>query len=78
MQSALVLADQHQVTTIALPGISSGIFGGPKAICARVIIQAAVDYLAQTPNSGLQEVRFCNIDDETAQTFWREAERIFR
>jgi putative ATPase len=71
--SALSLADSHQVSTIAIPGISSGIFGGPKDICARVIIQATLDYIRQNPATGLKEVRFCNIDQLTASTFVAQA-----
>ena len=69
VQSALALADTHHLQSISIPGISSGIFGGPKDICARVIMQATIDYLSQNPHSSLQEVRFCNIDEPTAAAF---------
>jgi len=70
---ALRLVDQHAINSISLPGISSGIFGGPKDICARTIIQAVLNYLAAHPDTTLREVRFCNIDAETATIFEREA-----
>ncbi|NJN99888.1 MAG: macro domain-containing protein [Anaerolineales bacterium] len=76
VRSALALADEHQVKTISIPGISSGIFGGPKDICARVIIKTTLDYLAQNPASALEEVRFCNIDNLTAATFVAEARKL--
>ncbi len=76
VQSALVLANSHQLTSISMPGISSGIFGGPKDICARVIIQTTLEYLQQN-NTTLQEIRFCNIDEPTALAFMKEAEQIF-
>lgn len=76
VQSALALADQYQVSSIAIPGISSGIFGGPKDICARVIIQAVVVYIEQHPDTSLQEIRFCNIDEVTARTFEQEAKGL--
>ena len=69
VSSALALADAHQLNSISMPGISSGIFGGPKDICARVIVQAVVDYLKQNPASTLKEVRFCNIDQPTSTAF---------
>jgi O-acetyl-ADP-ribose deacetylase (regulator of RNase III) len=72
VQSALTLADQHHLTSLAIPGISSGIFGGPKDICARVIVQATLDYLRQHPESGLKAIHFCNIDSLTAMTFKKE------
>lgn len=78
VRSALALAHEHQVKTISIPGISSGIFGGPKDICARVIIQTTLDYLRQNPTTSLQEVRFCNIDSLTATTFMQEAQKLLR
>lgn len=72
VHSALTLAGQRQLTSLSIPGISSGIFGGPKDICARVIIQTSLDYLQQHPESSLKEIRFCNIDALTAMTFKKE------
>lgn len=76
VRSALTLAEECQVKTISIPGISSGIFGGPKDICVRVILKTTLDYLAQNPASSLEEVRFCNIDNLTAATFVAEARKL--
>ena len=76
VRSALTLANEHHVKSISIPGISSGIFGGPKDICARIIIQTTLDYLRQNPTTSLQEVRFCNIDSLTATTFMQEAQKL--
>lgn len=77
VRSALTLADEHQVKSISIPGISSGIFGGPKDICARVILKTTVDYLQQNPATSLKEVRFCNIDNLTTATFVAEAKKLW-
>ena len=77
VRSALELAAENGVRSIAIPGISSGIFGGPKDICARVIIRAAVDYLQSHPASSVREVHFCNIDAETVSAFKTQAREIF-
>lgn len=76
VNSALTLADENQITSIALPGISSGIFGGPKDICARVIVQAAVDYVRDHPSTGLKAIHFCNIDAPTVEAFVSAAQAI--
>jgi len=76
VRSALALAESRQLTSISIPGISSGIFGGPKDICARVIAQAAVEYLRQNPSSSLKEVRFCNIDEATTAAFCEAARSL--
>lgn len=75
VQSALALADAHDVHSISLPAISSGIFGFPKPLAARVIWDAVLDYLDANPGSRLQEVRFCNIDAHTAELFCEEGRR---
>ncbi len=75
VQSALALADSQHLVSISIPGISSGIYGGPKEICARVIVQATVNYLKQN-NSTLQEIRFCNIDRPTASVFVEEVKNL--
>jgi O-acetyl-ADP-ribose deacetylase (regulator of RNase III) len=76
VQSALALAETHHLQSISIPGISSGIFGGPKDICARVIVQTSVNYLAQNPNSSINEIRFCNIDEPTAAAFVTAGQEI--
>ncbi len=69
VQSALAMADAHKIRTLSLPAISSGVFGFPKPLAARVIWQATLDYFAEHPLSHLAEVRFCNIDMYTARLF---------
>lgn len=63
--SALSLADENGVETISLPAISTGIFGFPKALGAKVIVRAVQEYLDGHPASSIREVRFCNIDAVT-------------
>ncbi len=69
VQSALALAEKHALRSISLPAISTGIFGFPKPLGARVIFQAVMDYLDAHPNTSLQEVRLCNIDTFTTNLF---------
>jgi O-acetyl-ADP-ribose deacetylase (regulator of RNase III) len=63
--SALSLADENGVRTISLPAISTGIFGFPKPLGAKVIVRAVQEYLDGHPTSSIREVRFCNIDAVT-------------
>jgi O-acetyl-ADP-ribose deacetylase (regulator of RNase III) len=73
--SALKLASNYELTSISLPGISSGIFGFPKPRCAAIMIETVLRYLSTHADGTLREVNLCNIDDQTAEIFWREAER---
>lgn len=76
LAGALALADAHAVTSIAVPAISSGIYGMPKAISARVLIQTAVDFLRSHPNNTIKEIQFCNIDAATVHVFLAEARTL--
>lgn len=77
VRSALALADAHHLQSISMPGISSGIFGFPKERCARIMIGTVREYLTAHPDTSLREIRFCNIDSQTAEIFRAEAERQF-
>jgi O-acetyl-ADP-ribose deacetylase (regulator of RNase III) len=65
----LALADEKALTRLALPAISTGIFGFPKDRGARVILDAIVDYFAGHPDSSLREVRITLIDKPSVTIF---------
>jgi O-acetyl-ADP-ribose deacetylase (regulator of RNase III) len=69
--SALALAAGHNLKSVSLPGISTGIFGFPKERGARVIVAAV---LAAVKESPLEEVNLTNIDRATAEIFARALE----
>lgn len=75
VQSALALAEAHGLHTISMPAISSGIFGFPKPLAAQVIWDAVLDYLRDHPQTSLQEIRLCNVDELTARLFYEEGRR---
>ncbi|KAL9974230.1 hypothetical protein ACROYT_G011245 [Oculina patagonica] len=70
---SLRLAAQLELCSIALPAISSGIFGMPKTICAQVMFEAVEEFSSSTDAefSTLRDVRIVIIDDETI-SFFRE------
>jgi putative ATPase len=73
VRSALDLADECGLRSVSMPGISSGIFGFPKPLCAKVMLGAIQEWLEEHPESSVCEVNACNIDRETAQLFEAEA-----
>lgn len=73
--SALGLAHERGLASLALPAISTGIFGFPKARGAEVIVQAAVDFCAAHPGSTLRDIRFTLIDLPTVEVFRAEFRR---
>ncbi len=66
---ALAVADEQGLESLALPAISTGIFGFPKARGAQVILDATVRYFQEHPQSALKEVRFTLIDEPTVRVF---------
>ena len=57
IRSSLALSDENGFRSIALPAISTGIYGYPLDEAARVILSSAVEYLEG--QTGLQRVVFC-------------------
>jgi O-acetyl-ADP-ribose deacetylase (regulator of RNase III) len=69
VRSALKLADELGLKSIALPAISTGIFGYPKREGVRVIVDEVISYLKENPDTSLKEIHFTAIDRETAELF---------
>jgi O-acetyl-ADP-ribose deacetylase (regulator of RNase III) len=65
--SSLALADAHDLESIALPAISTGIFGYPLEEAARVMLSGAVSYLQG--QTGLQRVVFCLYGQQAYDVF---------
>ncbi|MDX9758341.1 MAG: macro domain-containing protein [Bacteroidota bacterium] len=68
IRNSLALAETLGCTSIALPAISSGIFGVPKDIAAKIIIRTIRIFIDTRPRV-LRRIRCTNIDDETARAF---------
>ena len=54
---SLRLADELKCSSIALPAISTGIFGFPKDRAARLIFSAIESFFTGHPSSGLKTIR---------------------
>jgi O-acetyl-ADP-ribose deacetylase (regulator of RNase III) len=70
VRAALKMADDHGLGSIALPAISTGIFGYPMEEAARVMLQAAIEYLRG--ETGLERVIFCLYGQRAFDVFVRE------
>lgn len=67
VRSSLEMADEHDLRSIALPAISTGVFGYPLDEAAGVMLRAALDYLQG--ETGLERVLFCLYDRSAYQAF---------
>jgi len=65
---ALGKAEEVQCTAIALPAISSGIFGFPLDRCAQILVECGREFAGRSPRF-LRRIAFTNIDQQTAGAF---------
>jgi O-acetyl-ADP-ribose deacetylase (regulator of RNase III) len=69
ISGSLRLADHLELSSIAFPAISTGIFGFPKERAAGIILSAIRDYLTHNPTSSLKQVRLTLFDRPTIDAF---------
>jgi O-acetyl-ADP-ribose deacetylase (regulator of RNase III) len=80
---ALRRAGELGLHSLALPAISTGIFGFPTARAAKVILDAVENFLQTNPDTRLRDIRLVLIDKAGMETFaeefaWRWPEGIRR
>jgi len=71
------MANKDGFKTIALPALSSGVYGFPKDKCAEILFNCAMDHFDNVKDTSLEEIRFVNFDDETVFYFESEFESRF-
>ena len=65
-RSALDLAAAHALTSIAYPAISTGIYGFPADLAARIAVGTVASEIAAHPR-GMAQVIFCCFSPESAE-----------
>lgn len=66
--SALKLADSRRLRTIAVPAISTGVFGFPKERAAQIILSTTIDYIKKG-GTQLRRIIFCLFDPQSLSVF---------
>jgi len=69
VSSSLDRADECGAKSIALPAISTGIFGYPKGQGTRVIVDELLAWLERHPEAPLELIRLAAFDRTTAELF---------
>src|ERR1700704_6645360 len=64
-RTALALAAEHRLTSIAYPGISTGVFRFPANRAARIAVGTVASEIAAAPR-GMGRVVFCCFSEESA------------
>jgi O-acetyl-ADP-ribose deacetylase len=67
-RASLNLAQQHGLTSIAFPAISTGVFGYPLDACARIMLKTAIDFAMDKP-APVERILFCLFDSHAYRTF---------
>jgi len=62
--------------SIAIPAISSGIFGYPVEESAEVILKTVADFLKEREKGTLEKVVICLFDDKTMKIFEKSAGKL--
>lgn len=64
-QNSLRLAEEHELKSIAFPGISTGIYGFPKDRACHIAFKTVSTFESKF----LKEVTFCSFDDESLNLY---------
>ncbi len=70
-RASLNLAETNNLTSIALPAISTGTFGFPLEACAQVILRVAIDFTFEDV-SHLKTITLCLYDSQAFTIFSNE------
>ncbi len=73
--SALNIAEQLKITSIAFPAFGTGVGGFPMKACAYVMVTAVKGYQSLVHN--IERVQFCLFDEYGYKFFKEEAERKY-
>jgi O-acetyl-ADP-ribose deacetylase (regulator of RNase III) len=76
VRSALGLADEHGFESVALPAISTGIFGYPIERAVPTILSAITGYLGEHPGSSLRDICICDMNAAAVRLFTDELKAL--
>jgi O-acetyl-ADP-ribose deacetylase len=73
-RESIRLADEHQLTSLSFPAISTGAFGYPVSDAAQIAISAVIDALRSAKS--VNRCRFILFDSSDLRTFERAATKL--
>lgn len=76
-KNSLRLADQNQLTSLAFPFISTGIFGFPKERAATIALKTIVDYIDNNVSTKITTVRIVLFSQEDCDLVREIAKKLF-
>lgn len=73
---SLQLADENQLTSIAFPNISTGIYHFPKKEAATIALQTVKEYVEQHPDTTLQQIIFVCYDADNLALYKQQIQTL--
>lgn len=77
IESVLSLAVKRNIRSLALPAISTGIFGFPKERGVEIILNTIKRFIENNPGK-IELIRCVSIDKTTAEIFNKKSNKIFK
>ncbi|CAG9329675.1 unnamed protein product [Blepharisma stoltei] len=77
VMSSLEKAHELGLQSISIPAISSGIFGFPKPLCAKIMARCTKNFIESHPETTIKEIRLTNYDTPTVTLMEKEVVALY-